>query len=139
MFVNVHFFLEYESMLKFGLLQLPDTLSKFYWIPAGTVLHNLRKLTQLYFIWNKTPTKLKKTTTNRENKNNYIKVDNLNDKIYLIFSRNFSGLSGRLGKTPRMYYLGVHDNPLFIKLNKYNKFYDLLKCELDFIKVNDIP
>lgn len=34
---------------------------------------------------------------------------------YLVYNRNFSGLSGKLGKTLRMYYLGVHDDPPFFK------------------------
>lgn len=33
----------------------------------------------------------------------------------LVGKHNFSGLSGRLGNTPWMHYLGVHDNPTFYK------------------------
>lgn len=46
----------------------------------------------------------------------------------------------RKKKTPRMYY-SVHDPPphYFHKtLYKYNTFYDLLRCELYFIEVNNI-
>lgn len=32
-------------------------------------------------------------------------------------NRNFSGFSSRARKTPQMYYIGLHDNLLFIKLN----------------------
>lgn len=42
-----------------------------------------------------------------------------------------------------MYNIRVHDNPpLFYKIKlkyKFNTFYDLLRCELNFINFNDIP
>lgn len=53
---------------------------------------------------------------------------------------NFSGLSDKLEKTPRVYYIGILDNLPFDKtLHQYNAFYDLVRCELNFIKVNGIP
>lgn len=84
----------------------------------------------------------------------------------LTANRNFSRLSGRSWKTDWMLiivfgnwkvidfvyikkiqleciiYASMITPPLFYKIKleyKYNMFYDLLRCEVNFINFNDIP